>query len=138
MKKTRLVLDYEYPFDLLGITSSVKFYKLAWNINGVLKINLIRQEDFLLEFTMGAQQFANYSFQEGENLIRLFRNRSMENEKHLIAPELSHFDYLLRIDHDSQSFATKEILKQLKDVKCIEYIGAVDVKRLKSRDNFLE
>ena len=138
MKKTRLVIEYDYDFALLGITSSVKFYKLAWSVNRALGINLIRVEDYQLALKDETQAFGCYIFENEEPLIWLFKNRSIENEKTFLAPEVPHFDYLLKIQKESQSFAQKEILKDLKEIKCIEYIGAIEIDTLKSKDNFLD
>lgn len=138
MKKTRLIIEYGYDFDLLGITSTAKFYKLAWCINQTLSINLVRIDDYELPLKEETRMFGCYLYRQEEPVLWLFKNRSLENETHYLASEISHFDYLLKIPHDLQSFATKEILKDLRDVKCIEYIGAIDINGLKSRDNFLD
>ncbi len=138
MKKTRLVIDYDYDFALLGITSSVKFYKLAWSVNQALQISLIRISDYELPLKDETRQFGCYVFEKDDPQIWLFRNRSLENDKHYLAPEISHFDYILKIPGNSQSFAKKEILKDLREIKCIEYIGAIDLDALKSKTNFLD
>jgi hypothetical protein len=138
MKKTRLIIEYDYDFELLGITSSVKFYKLAWSINRALSINLVRKDDYELPLKDETRLFGCYQYEVEETNLWLFKNRSLVNEKHYLAPEISHFDYLFKLPVDSQSFATKEILKDLREVKSIEYIGAIDIPGLKSRDNFLD
>jgi hypothetical protein len=138
MKKTRLVIEYDYDFVLLGITSSVKFYKLAWSVNKALGINLVRIPDYELPLKEETQAFGCYVYGEEEPVCWLFKNRSLENEKHYLAPEYAHFDYLLKFPLESQSFAQKEILQDLREVKCIEYIGAIEIDTMKSRDNFLD
>lgn len=138
MKKTRLVIDYDYDFALLGITSSAKFYKLAWSVNQALRINLIRNSDYQLALKDETRLFGWYIYEQDEPVIWLFKNRSLENDKHYLAPEISHFDYLLKFPKESQSFAKKVILKDLKEIKCIEYIGAIDIDSMKSKANFLD
>ncbi|UII29973.1 IPExxxVDY family protein [Fulvivirga ulvae] len=138
MKKTRLIVEYEYEFELIGVIASVKFYKLAWAINKKLDIRLVKQEDYTIEMKGGGKtSFSNYLYQVDGKCFRLFRNRSVEGENAYLIPELPHFDYVIKIDEQSQSFAKEEILKELKEVTWIEYIAAIEVEKLKSKDNFL-
>ena len=138
MKKMRLVVEYEYEFELLGIITSVKFYKLAWAINQKLGIRLVKQADYTLEVKGGGTAaFGNYLFESDYSYFELYKNRAMEGENAYLVPEFQHFDYLVKIDAQSQSFAKEEILKELKEVSWIEYIAAIEVKKLKSKDNFL-
>ena len=45
MKKNKLVIEYDFDFELLGILSSARGYKLAWEINQALGIQLVKQQD---------------------------------------------------------------------------------------------
>ena len=53
MKKKKLVVDYEIDFDLFGLISTVKDYKLAWLLNKHLSIHLTREEDLSITFASG-------------------------------------------------------------------------------------
>jgi hypothetical protein len=138
MKKTKLQIEYDYDFELLGISSSAKFYKLAWAINNRLDIRLIKLEDFLLEVENDQNcSFINYSFEEDSCYFHLFKNKSPDNESGYLVPEMTHFDYILKFNGTFQSFAVEEVLKELREVKYIEYIALIPLKKLKSKDNFL-
>lgn len=138
MKKTRLIVEYDYEFGLLGIISSVKFYKLAWAINNKLNINLIKEEDLLLDIKRNKNvTFSIYGFQSEYSSLQLYRNKCEGGENEHLIPEMSHLDYIIKIDENSQSFAIEEVLKALREVKWIEYIALIDVDSLKSKDNFL-
>jgi hypothetical protein len=138
MKKTKLHIEYDYDFELLGISSSAKFYKLAWAINNRLDIRLIKLEDFLLEVENGQNfSFINYSFEEDNCYFHLFKNKSPDNESRYLVPEMAHYDYILKFNGTFQSFAVEEVLKELREVKYIEYIAPIPLKKLKSKDNFL-
>ncbi|WP_370539754.1 IPExxxVDY family protein [Algoriphagus sp. Y33] len=50
MKKAKLLIEHTYDFELLGLVSPVKDYKMAWLINRELDLNLIKYDDLLLEF----------------------------------------------------------------------------------------
>jgi len=138
MKKTRLIVDYEYEFDLAGLISSVKFYKLAWAINQKLDIRLVKQADYeLLMKNNKAVRFINYIYESDNCTLQLFKNKSDTKEVAYLIPEMNHLDYVLKVDSVSQSFANEEVVKALRDVKWIEYIATIDVDNLKSKDNFL-
>jgi hypothetical protein len=40
MKAIKLVVEYDFDFEFIGLISSLKGHKLAWNINNELKIEL--------------------------------------------------------------------------------------------------
>ena len=50
MKKSRLDIEYDFDFELLGIHSSARGYKLAWEINQALGIQLVKQPDLVVGF----------------------------------------------------------------------------------------
>lgn len=138
MKKTKLIIECEYHFDLIGVSSSVKLYKVAWALNNQLQIRLVKTEDFKLEMKGGATAtFCNYEYLVEESSFNLFRNRSMEMEGAYLLPELNHFDYIIKLSRNSQTFAKEVIIKELKEMKWIEYISPLEVEKLKSKDNFL-
>ncbi|MBK7651374.1 MAG: hypothetical protein IPJ20_12460 [Flammeovirgaceae bacterium] len=49
MKKKRLEIEYTFDFELIGIISSAKGYKLAWEINLALSARLVKQVDLIIE-----------------------------------------------------------------------------------------
>ena len=138
MKRNRLVVEYTYSFALIGITSSVKFYKLAWLLNNALHIDLEKEQDFDLDGKKRVHTYECYSYPADEPVLVLYRNKSVSSDSEYLLPEMSHFDYILKIPSESQSFSVKEITEVLRDLDRIEYIGALDVNTLKSRDNFLD
>lgn len=139
MKRNRLVVEYTYYFDLIGITTSVKFYKMAWELNRALNVDFVKEkEDYVLEFKDKPHKFELYTYPEQEPSLYLYRNKSSNSDKLYLIPEMTHFDYILKIPTESQSFSVKEITEVLRDLNMIEYIGALDVNTLKSKDNFLD
>ncbi|MEL7002753.1 MAG: IPExxxVDY family protein [Bacteroidota bacterium] len=138
MKKTKLIIECEYHFDLIGVSSSVKLYKLAWALNNQLQIRLVKTDDYDLEMKGGGSaSFCHYHHRIEESAFDLFRNRSIEVERAYLIPELTHFDYIIKLTRNSQTFAKEVIIKELKEMKWIEYISPLEVEKLKSRDNFL-
>ena len=137
MKKTRLDIELTYDFWIFGVSSSIKFFKLAWAINTQLKLRLIRQADHTIQDKKGKKcAFGIYSYKTETGDIELFKNKSLDTEGAYILPEYGHFDYFVKVDSSLQSFSREEILKELRDMKWIEYIAALEVTDLKSKDNF--
>ena len=78
MKKSKLVIDYEFDFELIGIRSSAKGYKLAWEINNQLGIHLIRQPDLSVGFKKGEERkFSFYAHETRLNRLKLFKNKQI-------------------------------------------------------------
>lgn len=137
-KKTKLLVDFDYDFTLFGISSSVKFYKLAWAINNQLKVHLVRSEDHVIENrSAGESPFGVYVYYSESLGYRLYKNKSLDGINAYLVPEFTHFDYLLKIEGSPQSFSAEEMIKELREIKWIEYIADLQVNTLKSKDNFL-
>ena len=141
MKKNKLVIDYEFNFELIGILTQVKEYKLAWTINQTLNIHLKKCEDFVIQFLNNKSlTISNYLFKTGRSKIRLLKNKSYEknenNELYLL-PEIRQFDYLLQIYNEGDSFDSKMIREKLAENIFIDYITPIELDKLKSKDNLI-
>ena len=79
MKTFKLEVDYDYEFDLFGLVSSSKEYKLAWSLNKSFNIRLIKQQDLSYDFiNKGRLVISNYLHMTEHRTIRLFRNKSVD------------------------------------------------------------
>lgn len=139
MKKTKLIIEYEYDFELIGITSSAKGYKLAWEINRKTGINLIKQPDLTVGFKKaGEKTFSFYAHQTLLNRLKLFKNRPVDSEtgKYYLVPEFPHFDFIILVQmEDTASHET--LLAQLKQIPAIELAAQIPLEGLKSKSNFI-
>jgi hypothetical protein len=137
MKKKRLEIDYTYDFDLLGIISSAKGYKLAWEINRHLPAHLIKQPDLLIQFKAAAGSFSYYSFENEINKLKLFRNKPNESEaKLLLVPEFPHYDYILLTQGDER-YQRNTLQEVLRNIPSIELVAFIPLGPLKSKVNFI-
>jgi hypothetical protein len=100
MKKIKLFVEHQYDFELLGLVSSVKDYKMAWLINHSLRLKLVKISDFEPEFIHQPQlKISQFLEEKDHGFIQLLKNRSLSeggNALYLI-PELKMFDYFLLI-----------------------------------------
>src|SRR5262245_28466343 len=104
MKKKRLDVEFSYDFELLGIHSSARGYKLAWEINQILNVQLQKKEDLKIHDKSGEFSFSHFEHQSMINTLRLFRNKPNEAESSvlLLVPEHPAVDYILYCQGDEQ------------------------------------
>jgi hypothetical protein len=139
MKKTKLIIEYDFGFDLIGITTPLKGYKLAWAINRQLLIHLIKKEDIVVGFKGGVEKvFAAHAYETKLRFIKLIRNKPQqeENNRFLLAPEYPHYDYLLTIRDAEQSIATN-LLDDIRKIPSVELAAFIPLGTLKSKENFI-
>jgi hypothetical protein len=141
MKTNKLVVDFDYSFKMIGIISSAKEYKLAWSINQLLKIHLIKADDINLQFQNDCNILVStYLYLTEYSQIRLLKNKSIEFTniaKPYLIPELKDYDYFIHILDEGCIFDEEWIKEQLQDCGSIQYIKVIDVSELKSKDNLI-
>ena len=99
MAKNKLVIEYEYNFDLYGIISISRDYKLAWLINQALGIHLVKEKDIKINFLNNEELvISNYLYNTEHTQFRLLKNKSEASKSdslRYLIPELNRFDYLI-------------------------------------------
>lgn len=135
MKKRRLDVEFAYDFELAGLISSARGYKLAWEINHALGINLARKDDLKMTVKEGEFFFSFFEHQSSLNTVKLFRNRANEGDLALI-PEHSHLDYILYTKGD-EDVGNKRLQEVLRNIPSIELVAFLPLAALKSKDNFI-
>ena len=139
IRKNKLEIEYSYDFELLGIRTSLKGYKLAWQLNKILNTNLAKQQDLVIHLKKGVTtSYDHYSFQTPMNAVHLFRNRPSESENTAIelVPEFPHFDYII-MTQSEERLSGNRLKEFLRAVPSIELATLIPLSALKSKDNFL-
>jgi len=133
---------YDINYDLFGIVSNIKEYKLAWVLNKIFFIDLVKIDDLIIKkHNRKVFQISNYFYQSDEFTIRLLKNKliykvDLNNEKFLIQ-KLSKFDYLFQIYNSSTSFNKKEIINKLNSESYIQFANFVNINLIKEKDLLL-
>ena len=133
---------YDINYDLFGIVSNIKEYKLAWILNKIFSIDLIKFDDLIItKHNQKIFQISNYFYKTDEFITRLLKNRlinkgSYNNEKFLIN-KLSKFDYFLQVYNHSNEFNKKEIINKLNTESSIQFSNFVDINLIKEKDLLL-
>ena len=134
MKKS-LSIDEDYDFSLFGISCHAKDYRLSWEINGTLGLDLEKTE---LESGMLDDEIplnvSSYFDEESHLQYTLITNKHIGG---LWFPEMPNLDYFLRISgpmHEREMDSCKNMLQRIESILAIVQINPMD---LKSRINLM-
>jgi hypothetical protein len=141
MGKNRLTSGDYFDFDLLGIVSTVKEYKLVWHINQASGFELIKKNDLSIEFSSNQRiHVSNFEHRTDFLHVQLLKNRlvarSSTTYQYLI-DELKQFDYLLKYKDETEQTTIKDVLSLLKNSEVVEYVAILSPELIKSRDNLI-
>ena len=139
MKKTKLIIDYEFDFELLGLISSAKGYKLAWEINQVLSIQLVKQPDLVVGFKNNEEKsFSFYAYQTQLNRLKVFKNKPSDPDagKYFLIPEFPHYDFIILADM-KEHYTHKQLIHSIKSIASIQLAAIIPLDGLKSKSNFI-
>lgn len=151
MAKTKLLLEYDYDFLLIGIIARVPDYKLSWSLNRTLEIGLIKEENMELKaeskantngLTLGFSEeiiSPSFSFYRYENedtrvLYTLVSNRSMSS---LLIKEEQSVDFFLIIGGMFDEVDLVDLLNNIRGDKTVMTAFEIDPNQLKSKQNLL-
>jgi hypothetical protein len=139
MKKKRLEIEYNFDFELLGIISSAKGYKLAWEINKLLSMRLIKQKDLTVEYKNKTESSYDYFAHESEvNTLKLFRNKPNDSDttKNLLISEFPHYDFIL-LSKGEEHMQSNRLRELLRDIPSIELVAFIPLDALKTKETFI-
>lgn len=140
MKKVKLTIEHTYDFDLLGIVSPVKDYKMAWLINRQLHLDLIRIEDLEIEFLSDLNlKISQYFLSLPYGFIQLLKNKAINSSLQVsyLIPELKTVDYFLLVQDQTFQVNTKGFVSELSQNPFVQNVINLDIQKLKSKDNLL-
>jgi len=114
LSKHRFEFKYEIDFQLIGIVSAVQEYKVAYQLNQLLKLQFKRIEDWevLYPKKKELQYFKQYYYKD-ELLKRVFYLIKNKTGRFCCLPEFSVVDYLFiwlgEMHEDEMSYFYKQI-----------------------------
>lgn len=134
MSKNVLEFEYEFEYDIVGISCHMKDYRLAWQLNKTFKIDLSKQNDFELILKDEKQFFSYFKFDDetNESTYHLLNNRT---ENGLLIPERKEIDYIFC----PVGFMT-DVNKYLDKIRKLDMVltaFAIDPNQLKSKENII-
>ena len=141
MKKNRLAAVYDFDFELIGIVSTVKEYKLAWNLNQLNLFHLVKAEDIKIEFTDHRQiLISNLIHEDDYSLVHLLKNKLISTNSGVnqyLIQELSRFDFLLKVRNLTEDRWAEKIYEQIRELRIADYVTKIELDRIKQKENLL-
>lgn len=140
MKKSKLLVDNLYEFELLGFVAPIKDYKMAWVINNCLNIRLVKTNDFELHFLDdSALKISQFIIEKNHGYIQLLKNRAINDvgNVHYLIPELKIMDYFLLLQDFTFDLNIYAYIEQLSKSNFIQNVVKLDVSKIKSKENLL-
>ncbi len=140
MKKSKLIVEHTYDFDLLGLVSPVRDYKAAWIINRTLQLDLIRVDDLHLDFNnVPSLKISQYFLSLPHGFVQLLKNKALNstNQISYLIPELKSMDYFLLLQDETFQISINTFAEKLAENPLIQNVMKLDVTKLKSKENLL-
>lgn len=136
MAKRKLNIEVEYDFKCYGLSCHQKDYRLAWHINNVLDMRLVKMapieiKEPLFQEDMFFPRFGSLD-EEGGVSYTLIGNR---NKWGFLIPEETNIDYFLLIS--SERFDENSLLSELRSISIVLSMTKIDLDNLKSKDRLL-
>lgn len=132
MTKHLLEVDFDYDFDLIGISCHLRDYRMCWQINKLLDIALDRDPEGA-ETPAGSFVMFNYECPESFTVVHLLSNRG---DAGWLVPEQRQADYLLLL-RDNNRWEVDDLVAELREKPAILTAYTIDPEGLKSRENLL-
>jgi hypothetical protein len=139
MKKNKLIIEYEFGFELIGITASLKGYKLAWEINNKLGVHLVKQPDLSVGFKkLVEKSFSYYAFETRLNRLKLFKNKpnEIDSGKYFLVPEYPHYDFIILFEMEEPDFRDN-LITLMRQIPSVALVAPIPLESLKSKSNFV-
>jgi hypothetical protein len=140
MKKAKLQIEPTFDFELLGIVSPIREYRMAWLVNQELEINLVKADDLELEFLNSEKlEIAQYFLSLPHGFIQLLKNKALNSSQQLayLIPELKNLDYFLLVQDETEQLDLSNFMEKLSRNPLVQSIVRIDISKLKSKENLL-
>ncbi len=140
MKKAKLQIEPAFDFELLGIVSPIREYRMAWLVNQELELNLVKADDLELEFLNAEKlEIAQYFLSLPHGFIQLLKNKAINSTQQLayLIPEQKNLDYFLLVKDETEELDLINFVKKLSRNPLVQSIVRIDISKLKSKENLL-
>lgn len=136
MSKILLSFDEDYDFTLVGISCHSKDYRLCWEINKALNIDLIRKDDLEIRKKGNVNSHSFYEYVDEENYLEYFLISNRGDNGFLI-PEQKRVDFFLMAKGNISDNHTNDIICKINALSLVLTSFSIDPELLKSKQNLL-
>ncbi len=137
MSKKILRVEYDFDFTLIGISSSVRDYRLCWYINKHLPLRFHRDADLTIYSEIGIESYHScfkYTLENIETDLYLLSNKSGTE---YIIPESKESDFFIVSTEALNSEEEKAIVNGLNKIEVVQAAFMLDANSFKSKENLL-
>ncbi|MCB0380941.1 MAG: IPExxxVDY family protein [Flavobacteriales bacterium] len=136
MSKFTLNIEEDYDFSLIGISCHAKDYRLCYELNKILEIDLVRGEDLDIDSKNTKANYALYDYIDEENFIDYYLISNRSNKGFLI-PEHKSTDFFLLLKGASNDDIIENIINKISEIQLVLTSFQIDVNSLKSKQNLI-
>jgi hypothetical protein len=131
-----LEIEEEYDFEIIGVSSHEKDYRLAWSLNKHLGWRLKRKNDIEIRGKRSVSVHAQYSWVHpvDQTVFTLIDNNTPDG---VFMPDMAQFDYILKIEQCGEG-VSDAFYQRLRQADFVLAIQLQDVDKLKYKNNLLE
>jgi hypothetical protein len=136
MSKFSLEIEEDFGFYLLGICSHIKDYRLCWELNQHLNVELRKSEDLEIQ-SQGEKKLYSFNVDEGGEKANDYYLISNKSPLGFLVPEEKKCDYFLVVKGALSKDEEKEILKSVNESKNVLTSYPIEAAELKSKNNLI-
>lgn len=136
MTKFTLNIEEEYDFSLIGISCHAKDFRLCFELNKLLEIDLTRAKDLEIISKNTTGNYALFEYIDEDNFLDyyLISNRG---EKGFLIPEHKTIDFLLQLKGATNEDIEEELISKICSLSIVLTAYQIDVDSLKSKQNLI-
>jgi len=124
-----------FNYELIGLVSTSKEYQIAWHLNKLLDIMLVKKKDEIINLIDGSKIMISYlEFKFERKHIKLISNRLKNSNRTYLVSALSNFDFFILYSKKFFEFKDYDIINRLKSNNTFQFANFVDINKLK--DNY--
>ena len=131
-----LDIEYDCDFQLIGICSTAKDYKLAWEVNLSLDIQLARDpEDFSINLGkhLSHHPIFRYTCRQSHLAYELVTNKGTGG---LLIPEQRQVQFFLLL-YDNSLLTPNELAQRIKQANSVSLAFEIDIETLSNQENLI-
>ncbi len=136
MSKVLLGLEDDYDFALIGISSHTRDYRLCWEINKLLKIDLVKGNDLEISKKNEITSCSFYEFIDEDNYLEYYLIANLGDNGYLVK-EQNTVDFFLMMKGNISDNLIANIILKINTLSLVLTSFNFDPNQLKSKQNLL-
>ncbi len=136
VKKLKIDFEEETSYSVIGISSSLKDYRLMFYLNRIGDFDFKKAEPFVFNIKNQDFHYSIYTYVDEFNMQNYYLISNKSNSVKLI-PALKHFDYILILEGEFDEVYIGELVKKIKSVSGVMIAGEINFDIINKVPNLL-